>query len=348
MKDHQKATHATRLSGPPGQDRTQWVQVFPKGVFSGRDGRGPYRCDPAKVIAATAVHFGGADVPTDYDHQLDHATKNGRPAPASGWVKEFAARDDGLWALVEWTPKAAAHIADREYRYVSPSFFHNKSGDIRLLESISLTNLPNLEIKAIASSEGVNEEFDMSLKALCAVFGLPENATDEQVLAHAKRITAEYALEKEAAAKAGAEIEGLQKALAAKETEQPDPAKYAPLSAVQALRAELAEVKSTAMRERADALAAEGVKAGKISPAMAEWAKSYASKDPEGFRKFMEQAPAIAAAPSSGGADGTASSAPPAGAGKGLSDVEKAACRIFGTSEEEYIKARAAREKEDA
>ena len=349
MNGQDKASHARALVSNPGPNRKQWVQVFPKGEFRGRDGRGPYRCDPDKVRSRTLSHFGSADIPTDYDHQLEHATRNGRPAPASGWVRDLAARDDGLWALVEWTPKAAAHIADREYRYVSPVFYHSRQGgDISLLESISLTNLPNLDMRAIASSEGPGAtptvEESMSLKALCSIFGLSEDSTDEQVLAHAKHLTAEHSLTKAEAAKNDAEIDGLKKALAAKETESPDPARYVPIGVFQATTAELAEMKAKAAKEEAASLAAEGVKAGKISPAMTDWAKEYASKDPEGFRSYLAQAPALVSASSGSGAAGKAAAAampPEDGASPGKLDaIEKAVCRASGLSEEDYIKTR--------
>jgi phage I-like protein len=37
------------------------------------------------------------------------------------------AREDDIWALVEWTEKAAAHIKAREYRYLSPVLFYPDS-----------------------------------------------------------------------------------------------------------------------------------------------------------------------------------------------------------------------------
>ena len=43
---------------------------------------------------------------------------------AAGWFKGLELRENGdeLWGEVEWTPKAAEAIRNKEYRFVSPSF----------------------------------------------------------------------------------------------------------------------------------------------------------------------------------------------------------------------------------
>lgn len=344
------SSHSQQLpSAAPEGSVPEWIQILPKGVFPGRDGRGPYSCDPERVASATRAHFGSADVPLDYDHQLEFATKNGRPAPASGWVRELSAREDGLWARVDWTEKARAHIAAREYRYVSPVFFHSrKSGEILRLDSVSLTNLPNLSMKALAAQDRCAaklQEEPMSLTALRATFGLAEAATEEQVLAHARQLQNEAALAKAAQAKAECELNDVKKELAAQTSADPDPAKYVPLSVLHGVTAELSELKAKAAKETAAGLVAEGVSAGKISPAMKPWAEEYAAKDPDGFKAYMSQAPALV-----GGQEAKAgASAKAPGDGSALNATEKAVCRSMGIAEDDYLKARAAmgRDEED-
>ena len=341
------AAHAQAIKTIPSDDGLQWVHVLPQGKFPGRDGRGPYVSDAASVAKATLAHFGGAEVPMDYDHQLEYSAANGRPAPASGWVKELEARDDGLWALVAWTAKAQAHIAAKEYRYVSPVFYHDKDGVIHRLESIALTNLPNLPLKALASQEAgaANlREDDMSLSAVRVIFGLSDAATDAQILDHAKHLTVENGLAKAAQGQAEARADELEKALAAQKDAAPDPARFVPMSVFQATASELADLKAKAGQEAAEQMVAEGVKAGKVSPAMAEWAKEYASKDPVGFKVFMAQAPAIAPGAGQGEKpkDGSPGANPPGGSGDALTAEEKAVCAATGVTEEEYRKARAA------
>jgi len=47
------------------------------------------------VIATTTAYQRGADPPIDYEHQTPHSQTNGKPAPASGWIRGLEARPDG-------------------------------------------------------------------------------------------------------------------------------------------------------------------------------------------------------------------------------------------------------------
>jgi phage I-like protein len=173
----------------------QWVQLLPAGTFSGRDGAGPYHLDdPQAVIDATLAAASGADLPIDYDHQTLWSSKNGQPAVASGWIKQYQARPDGVWGLVEWTRAAAGRLADREYRYLSPVFWHDASGNVIRIEHAALTNVPNLELAAVASRLPIptlGGEMDPKLlAALAAALGLPADIAAEQLVAHAKNVAA--------------------------------------------------------------------------------------------------------------------------------------------------------------
>lgn len=87
------------------------------------------------------------DIVIDYDHQSLYTRDNGHPAPAAGWFR--SARWDeskGLIATgVEWTDKATDHIRKNEYRYVSAVFLYDKSGVVREIISVALTNTPALD-----------------------------------------------------------------------------------------------------------------------------------------------------------------------------------------------------------
>lgn len=178
-------------AGPAGA-APEWVQLLPAGTFSGRDGAGPYSLDnPQAVIAATLATAAGADLPIDYDHQILWSRDNGQPALAAGWIKEFAARDGGVWARVDWTPTAAARLAAREYRYLSPVFWHDDAGRILRIEHAALTNTPNLEMQALASrlqNNGGEMDLKQFLATLAPVLGLPADVTAEQLAAHAKSL----------------------------------------------------------------------------------------------------------------------------------------------------------------
>lgn len=109
---------------------------------------------------------GQRDVVVDYQH----LSLEGGPdeAKAAGWVKKLVNKGkDGLWAVVEWTKKAAEMIKEKEYRYISPEFHLNypdketgKKQGATLL-AVALTNRPFLEGMApVALSERALAEIE--------------------------------------------------------------------------------------------------------------------------------------------------------------------------------------------
>jgi phage I-like protein len=124
------------------------VQLLPAGTFSGRDGRGPYRLDVQSVLSEFSKW--GMPLAIDFEHQAIHAPENGNPAPAAGWISQLENKPSGIWGRVEWTAKASAMLAAKEYRYLSPVFDHAKDGTVARLIGAGLTNNPNLYLTAIA------------------------------------------------------------------------------------------------------------------------------------------------------------------------------------------------------
>lgn len=334
------------------------IQLLPAGEFSGRDGRGPWRCDPAAVVSRTREGLGGLDIPVDYDHQIEFSQANGRPAPAAGWITGLEARPDGVWGRVEWTDGGRERIEAREYRYISPVYYYSETGDVIAVESAALTNIPNLSgLKALSAKEpGQNlshgEDSMSFLKTMASALGMSEaEPTEALVESAARAMTGELADLKAAmsavnrAAGGGEEgSAGLLKAvqsLAAK-AEHPDPARFVPIGVFNETHAELGRLKAA----QSAALVERGKTEGRISPAMEEWAKAYASADPAGFEKFLGTAPDLR--PGKAAASATPPGKPDAGKG-GVPDTAKALCRAIGVSEESYLKTRAAKttEKDD-
>lgn len=102
------------------------------------------------------------EVPIDYDHAIEFAAGSGNAVPAAGWIKGIDDAPDGqgiLWGTVEWTERAAAMIAAREYKYISPvmqTMPNNKTGEAQgwTLTSAALTNQPVLKgMPALVLSE---------------------------------------------------------------------------------------------------------------------------------------------------------------------------------------------------
>lgn len=119
--------------------------------------------DAEKIMAAYSR--AGIDLMVDYDHQSLDGTSNQKPA--AGWAKLYL-KEDGLYASVEWTPKAKAMLESKEYKYFSPAVEYDKDEDcdceddeedceceykmVRMLP-IALTNTPALyNIQALVNS----------------------------------------------------------------------------------------------------------------------------------------------------------------------------------------------------
>jgi phage I-like protein len=169
----------------------QWIHLMPSGSFSGRDGRGPWAMHNADaVIAASAAFAGKKPIPVDYDHQIDMAVKNGQPAPAAGWITQLQARTDGLWGLVEWTAKAQAHLAAKEYRYLSPVFNYTPSGEVTRVLRAALTNNPALELTALASTQGTEMSSQDPLVELRSLLELADDSDMVAITEAVRNLTA--------------------------------------------------------------------------------------------------------------------------------------------------------------
>jgi hypothetical protein len=97
-----------------------------------------------------AANFQPGATPIDYDH-LSGSPKRPGDGIAAGWLKALELRDGGntLWGLVDWTPTAAKHIKDGEYKFISPSFIKDYTDPVgrkvgTKLVAAALTNLPFL------------------------------------------------------------------------------------------------------------------------------------------------------------------------------------------------------------
>jgi phage I-like protein len=166
------------------QQAEQWIHLLPAGKVIPNDGRGPWHVTSAETVIANSLAYAGArKIPIDYDHQIDNAPKNGQPAVAAGWITQLEARESGVWGLVEWTEKAWAHIAAREYRYLSPVFNHTPGGEVTRLLRAALTNRPALELTALASAADSPDEPVEALAPLRQLLNLGEEADFEAIKA---------------------------------------------------------------------------------------------------------------------------------------------------------------------
>ena len=128
------------------------IQLFPAGEFRALDGRPTdvpaWRMDAdiaARLIAAADQR--GNRYMLDYDHAVLYRDR-GVKAIAAAWFKQLEwVEGEGLFAVgVDWTAAAAAHIAAREYAYISPLFQYDpKTGAVVGLINAALTSIPALD-----------------------------------------------------------------------------------------------------------------------------------------------------------------------------------------------------------
>lgn len=153
-----------------------WIHLVPAGAeVMTQDQRGPYRLDAQSVLASFAP---GARLPIDENHAIDLAGPRGEPSPARGYIVELQARADGIWGRVDWTDAGRSLIADRAYLGISPAVIHDGSKRIVGIARASLTNKPNL-----VGLTHLHQENNMNLAAVAKALGLPDDATEEQILA---------------------------------------------------------------------------------------------------------------------------------------------------------------------
>ncbi len=251
-----------RELGMAQDDAHETVQLLPSGEISPR-GKSSFIVDElSRKEILEAFESGTTDLVVDYEHQ----SLSGSEAPAAGWVRELYDRgEDGIWAKVEWTARAAEYLAGREYRYISPVMLIRKS-DGRAVELLgaALTNLPAIEgmepvvNKSVCGECGrdaadipADADFAGMYRGVMELLGLPGDARPED---------------------AQAVIVSL------KSTEG-----FVPESEYEALKAELA-------RREAETLIREALSDGRLTPALAGWARSYAASDLDGFRRFIGSA----------------------------------------------------------
>lgn len=326
------------LSVDAGPGRVpEFIQVLPFGEV--RSEKGDFVVDEESVREILRDWKARQnDMVIDYEHQ----TLTGQEAPAAGWVKGLEDRGaDGIWARVEWTPRAVEYLRNKEYRYLSPVVLVRRSDRRAVrLHSFALTNTPAIDgMVPLVNKSGsagfqVNKEgsgLEELLKALRSALNLPDTATQEEILSRVRD--------------ANARLESAGKVIAAKEVlellEVPEnadlntvkakilalknPSGYVRIEEFNALKEKLA------LKER-DELVEMALKAGKIAPAQKEWAEQYALKDPAGFRAFIEHAPQVVPVGrdiSGGGKDDNKTA---------LDDAAVLVCKQLGISHETYKK----------
>jgi phage I-like protein len=312
----QRGAHVIAL--PPvaeGSALPAWVEMIPAGQFSGRDGRGPYRADFAAIQQTFAAWR--MPIPGDYEHQSLNTVDNGQPAPASGWGYEFDERNGAVWCRVEWNERAAVMIAAKEYRYLSPVFDYYPDGTIFRITGFALTNNPNLFLTAVARREagGFSQEAHTMpgpldkeraneiLDSIIYRLNLPVTSTPKEVQAAFSRVVDSLAatqaamtqirtaLGVPAEADTTAIITAAQSRLS---STSPNPGEFVPRAEFDRVSHTLASIQTERETDRVEATVSAAMTAGKVTPGMADWARSYCRADAAGFANWASVAPVLA------------------------------------------------------
>ncbi len=253
----------------------------------------------------------------------------GAAAKAAGWVRRIEAREDGIWADIEWTAAAATAIAAKEYRYLSPVIPHHKDGRVVMILSVALTNVPATHLEALSATLTLptndrTPDMDKVLAALLAALGLPQGTDETAVLAAINAmLTGNAALAAALGLPAAAKPADIQAAVTSLVAERrqlveaaglaadvkgadaiaaltalkgkgsPDPTKFVPIEQVTALQADLKALKDATTAGAAEAAVAEAMRQGKIAPALKGWAIDLFKADKAKFDTFVGAAPAL-------------------------------------------------------
>lgn len=288
------------VAGAPGE-----IRILPLGRVKSQ--KGDFLVDDESVrLIIERFKARRIDLVIDYEHQ----TLADVQAPAGGWVKDIRKGADALVAKVEWTKKAEEYLKNKEYRYLSPVVLvRKKDQKACALHSAALTNTPAIDgMFPIVNSAGIGIGINtgltgpeggaqaMELKALAALFGLPETATEEDVKkAAADSAAAAKRLKKLEEAKDGGELVAnstILSLLGLKEDARTEEvaAQIQALKAGGDARQEIRELKEKLQKMEAEGAVKKALKEGRVTAAQKDWALEYALKDPEGFGKFIQLA----------------------------------------------------------
>ena len=303
-------------------DLPEWIRLLPLGRVDLVDGRAPFEVDRESLAAMVeAFHSRGVDLVVDYEHQ----SLNGGRAPAAGWIKELATREDGLWARVEWTAQAGEYLRQKEYRYFSPVLkLDPETRKPVALMHAALTNVPAM--KGVAplvakcggsSGEEAGLKLEENHRGAAELKLGPGLSTTQEFL---REITASLGLAEDATA---GQVKGSLMALKDEAAQAEEFARE-----IAALKARLAE-------EQAQRAVEEALKLGKISPAQKTWALEYCRRDMESFRAFATKALKVVPV-----GESLALAEDNANESGRLSPAERAVCRAVNISPAEYLKAK--------
>ena len=302
----------------------EYLVLIPEGIFKGIDGR-PFDAphwnltpERGEQIVA-ALNQRSIDMVVDYEHATLEAQKTGEPAPASGWLKsggfQYIQGVGVCSTKFEWTNKAAGFIGSEEYKYLSPVFLYDKTGDVKHLLHVALTNTPNLdqlpEARLAAAAQDffaqnsqqqdseMNEEL---LERLRWMLNLPISATAEDIIAELNKLTAQ--IQEATGTTVAANGQNLfdaiaaagQLKVAANSQATVDPTQYVPMAVYQEAVSKAGNADAVMKAKEMDDLITAACSDGRLTgEATISWYKDQAKTNPDFVKAQIESLPKIAA-----------------------------------------------------
>jgi phage I-like protein len=278
---------------PAGTDPPTSFRLFPKGKTRTTKGDLVFDDKSAESVLAAMTDHGKADLPIDYAHGMLSVVTTPDSGKAAGWFKPTTPGGE-LWASdIQWTPAADKALRNREYRYHSPAVkFDRETRRVTQLINVALTNLHATKgLRPLVASEnqtapgpGAAEEQSPMASKLLQILGAHDEAEAvimatehtkwmKDVLAATEATTADGALANIEALKASVTTE---KAGAVKLAEQ-----------VQELTGKLDKIEQAEVKAKHEALITKLSEAGKLAPALHDWARTITL---EALTEFGEKA----------------------------------------------------------
>nr|WP_321466759.1 phage protease [uncultured Desulfobulbus sp.] len=297
------------------------VDLVPAGAkITGVDGRIFYNPRPQAVV--DWLNQRGRDLVLDFEHATELKAPKGDPAPAAAWIHDYRVEQDGriTGAVKTWTPAGEEAVLNREYRYLSPALAISRmTGNVVGIQSVGLTNKPNLAIPALNHEQ--QEDPMLDTKKILKALGLSEDASEEVALNAVAKLQTD-----------------LQTALNSAKT--PPMEKFVPradyelaLNRAATAEAKIAQGEREKLEGEIDTAINQAVTDGKIAPASKEYYTAMCRTEGglEQFRTFIASAPKILADSGLGGKK-------PGETVTALNAQEKDICAKLGITEEEYLK----------
>lgn len=292
---------SAEMIAPVVEGAEKWSKLFPLGTKHRADfpdGKIEFTREFLATMLANWEREGKPARVVNYNHAQPGSAPY-KETVAAGWMRELELRDDGLWARIEWTDEARSFIEAKQFQFLSPEFLveglDKNTGKAQgpTLRGAALLNTPYFtELPAVAAQEQLpleGTEKNPMLKKLCEMLGMPEDSSEEQVMAKLQEKLTAKAEEKPAEEEKQKEQEKqLAETLKAKDAEV-----IALSERVKTSEEKFAALERSMHRERVEAYVAELVRARKVLPSKVEAVTKIALSDMALAKSLYDDAPAV-------------------------------------------------------